>query len=198
MILFSACAGESGSPNGAASADVASTAAGEPAARQARFGELPDGRSVTVYTVTAGEIEMRVTDYGATITSLLVPDAHGERADIVLGFDRLEGYLSEAYRAGNPYFGAVIGRYGNRIGDARFELDGETVRVTANTPPHMLHGGTTGFDRVLWRADPFERADAAGVIFRRTSPAGEEGFPGTLDVEVTYTLRANGELAFDY
>ena len=166
---------------------------------QEPFGVLPDGDSVSVFTLTnAHGMTVRATNYGGIILSLLVPDTEGELDDVVLGFDSLGAYLSDAYVAANPYFGAIIGRYGNRIAGASFVIDGEEVEVTANTPPHHLHGGARGFDEVVWEARPFEGPDSVGIVFSYTSPAGEEGYPGTLQAEVTYTLTNDNELAFDY
>lgn len=165
---------------------------------QEPFGAV-EGDSATLYTLTnANGMVVKATNYGGTITSLLVPDTEGNLDDVVLGFDDVEGYRSEQYLAANPYFGAIIGRYGNRIGDGTFTLDGETYEVTPNTPPHHLHGGQQGFDKVMWDARPFEGPDSVGIVFTYTSPAGEEGYPGTLQAEVTYTLNNDNELTFDY
>ena len=192
LLLLPACAEQEDVEDVTAAAATLSV-------EQEPFGTLPEGDSATVFTLTnAHGMQLRVTDYGGTITSLLVPGADGELADVVLGFDTLEGYLSEAYQASNPYFGAIIGRYGNRIDQGTFTIDGEEYQVTQNTPPHHLHGGAQGFDKVLWNAEPFEREDAVGIVFTRTSPAGEQGYPGTLEAEVTYTLNNQNELIFDY
>ena len=162
------------------------------------FGVTPSGDSVDLYTLTnENGMTMEVTNYGGIITSLRAPGRNGME-DVVLGFDSLGRYLSEAYTASNPYFGALIGRYGNRIDDAQFSLDGETYALDANNGPNHLHGGEPGFDERVWRADPFERADSVGVVLRYTSPDGEEGYPGQLDVEVTYTLTSDNALAIDY
>ena len=158
------------------------------------FGQTPDGTAVERYTVTnANGVEMTVMTYGGIITSLRVPDANGQLADVVLGYDSLDGYLEAT-----PYFGAIIGRYGNRIADARFELDGETYQLATNDGPNSLHGGVQGFDKVVWDAEPFADARGQGVVFTRTSPDGEEGFPGVLTATVTYTLTDDDELVFDY
>ena len=111
----------------------------------------------------------------------------------MLGFDSLE-----PYDAGSPYFGSIIGRYGNRIARGRFTLDGDTFALATNNGANHLHGGDVGFDKVVWAGEPFERDDAVGVVFTYTSPDGEEGYPGTLEVHVTYTLTDAGELVFDY
>lgn len=163
------------------------------------FGQLPDGRQVDVYRFTnANGIEMRVINYGGIILSLKTPDVQGELDDIVLGFDALDEYLSDEYRQANPYFGALIGRYGNRIADGQFSLDGETHTLASNDGDNHLHGGQQGFDRVLWQAEPFENDEGAGLVLRYTSEDGEEGYPGRLETEVTYTLTDTDELLVDY
>src|SRR5215211_4579930 len=161
---------------------------------QVSFGTTGQGEAVHVYTLTnAHGVEMRATDYGGIILSLLVPDRAGQFADVVLGYDSLDGYL-----AGSPYFGALIGRYGNRIAGGRFTLDGQTYTLARNNGPNHLHGGLKGFDKVVWRVEPFERDDEVGLVLTYTSPDGEEGYPGTLQARVTYTLTDSNELAFDY
>ncbi|MCM2129465.1 aldose epimerase family protein [Larsenimonas rhizosphaerae] len=163
------------------------------------FGTLPDGRRVDLYRIVNGNgVEMEVTNYGGIITSLKTPDAQGRLDDIVLGFGSLDGYLSDAYRQSNPYFGALIGRYGNRIAGGTFELNGKTYDLAKNDGPNHLHGGDKGFNRVLWNATPFENDSGSGLVLTYTSADGEEGYPGKLDVEVTYTLTDNNELAIDY
>ncbi|UCD25831.1 MAG: galactose mutarotase [Gemmatimonadota bacterium] len=159
------------------------------------FGELTDGTSVDVFTLTNMDgMVVRAITYGGIITSLRVPDRDGQIDDVVLGFDDLAGYLSE-----HPYFGAIIGRYGNRIAGGRFTLDGQEYTLATNNDPNHLHGGITGFDKVVWQAESFERDDSVGVVFTYSSAAGEEGYPGKLDVRVTYTLTENAnELVFDY
>jgi aldose 1-epimerase len=160
------------------------------------FGQMPDGRRVELFTLSnAHGIEVRAMTYGAIITSIRVPDVKGERADIVLGFDNLAGYLPGG---GSPYFGAIVGRYANRIAGGQFILDGVEHHLARNNGPNSLHGGDRGFDKVLWSAEPVERDSAMGVRLRYESPDGEEGYPGTLTVTVTYTLTATDELIVDY
>jgi len=161
---------------------------------RAPFGHLADGRPVELFTLTnAHGIEVRAMTYGATITSIRTPDRNGRQADIVLGFDSLGGYL-----AGSPYFGAVVGRYANRIAGGRFTLDGVSYQLARNNGPNSLHGGIKGFDKVLWSAEPFEKDGAMGVRFHYESPDSEEGFPGAVSVGVTYMLTAADELIVDY
>jgi aldose 1-epimerase len=140
---------------------------------------------------------MRVTNYGGIVLSLRPPGRY-EMEDVVLGFDSLDGYLGEAYTSANPYFGALIGRYGNRIDDARFTLNGQTYTVDAKNGPNHLHGGDPGFDERIWRTESFDEDDRVGMVLRSTSPDGEAGYPGRLEVEVTYTLTDNNELVLDY
>lgn len=161
---------------------------------KAPFGTLPDGTNVDLYTmVNANGMEVRATNYGGIITALLVPDSSGKLGDVTLGYDSLDGYLKSS-----PYFGAIVGRYGNRIGKARFKIDDKTYKLPANDGPNTLHGGVQGFDKVVWQAEPFEKEDSVGVIFTYTSKDGEEGFPGNLQTRVTYTLTDKNELSFDY
>jgi aldose 1-epimerase len=158
------------------------------------FGTLPDGTAVEAYTLTnASGIEVRVITYGTIVTSIKTPDKQGRIADIVLGHDRLEGYLPNP-----PYLGAVVGRYGNRIAKATFTLDGKTYSLAANDGANHLHGGRKGFDKVAWKAKSFKDARGAGVAFTRTSPDGEEGYPGNLTATITYTLTDRNELKVDY
>jgi aldose 1-epimerase len=166
---------------------------------QAPFGATPEGDSVDLYTLTNGAgMSMRVMTYGGIVQSLQVPGREGALEDVVLGFDSLEGYTREAYREANPYFGALIGRYGNRIDEGQFSVEGETYALETNNGPNHLHGGTEGFDQVVWEAEPFERGDSTGVVLAHTSPDGHGGYPGRLDVEVTYTLTSGNAVAIDY
>ncbi len=161
---------------------------------RAPFGTLPDGQAVEAFTLTnANGMEVRAITYGGIITSLKVPDKAGRLGDVVLGYDSLQGYLDKS-----PFFGCIVGRYGNRIGRGRFTIDGTTYELPRNNGENHLHGGPQGLDKKNWKAEPFERADAVGVVFTHTSPDGEMGYPGTLAVKVTYTLTADNTLRFDY
>ncbi|MFB9869192.1 aldose epimerase family protein [Vreelandella sulfidaeris] len=163
------------------------------------FGRMPDGRQVDLYHFTnANGIELKVINYGGIIVSLKTPNVEGEFDDIVLGFDSLETYLSEEYRQANPYFGAIIGRYGNRIANGEFSLNGDTYTLATNDGDNHLHGGDKGFDKVLWEAEPFENEDGSGLVLRYTSEDGEEGYPGKLETQVTYTLTDDDELEVEY
>lgn len=162
------------------------------------FGKLPDGREARLYTLkNETGLQADISDYGGTIVRLLVPDRNGRAGDVTLGFGSVD-----AYAAGSPYFGALIGRVGNRIAGGKFTLDGKTYELARNNSPGgipcHLHGGIHGFDKVLWQAEPFDQDGQPALRLRYTSPAGEEGYPGTLQVEVVYSLtRANG-LRIDY
>jgi aldose 1-epimerase len=158
------------------------------------FAELPDGTPVDLVTLTnANGHELRAMTYGGIIVSWKVPDRDGRFADIVLGHDDLAGYLTAS-----PYFGAIVGRYGNRIANGTFSLDGNDYELPLNDGPNHLHGGIVGFDKVVWDAEEFESPDSVGVVFSYTSADGEEGYPGTLAVRVSYTLTNQDELAVDY
>lgn len=158
------------------------------------FGSLPDGRAVALFTLTnaRGHV-VTLTDYGAAIVSLRVPDREGKVDDVALGFDDLAGYLTDA----NPYFGCVVGRFGNRIAKGRFTLDGVEHALATNNGPHHLHGGLRGFDKRLWTGVVVGEHPAS-VRFALRSADGEEGYPGNLDVRVTYTWTDDGELRMDY
>jgi aldose 1-epimerase len=159
------------------------------------FGRLPDGTAVDVFTLTnAHGLEVRAMTYGGIITSVRVPDRKGQLDDVVLGYDTAAAYAKN----NSPYFGAIIGRYGNRIAKGQFALDGRTYHLAANNGPNHLHGGIKGFDKVVWRGEPLNSSRGAGVVFTYTSPDGEEGYPGTLTVRVTYTLTDLDELVVDY
>lgn len=158
------------------------------------FGTLADGTAVELYTLTnTSGVEVRVITYGAIIVSLETPDRAGHFADVVLGYDQLGGYLDNP-----PYFGAIVGRYGNRIAKATFSLDGHTYSLAANNGPNHLHGGLKGFDKVVWNARGFKDERGVGVVFTRTSPDGEEGYPGNLNATITYALTDANALMVDY
>ena len=158
------------------------------------FGTMPDGTEVERYTLNgAGSARVQVLTYGGAIQAVRVPDRAGRWANVVLGYDDLDGYLQ-----GEHYFGALIGRYANRIALGRFSLDGGDFRLTRNEPPNHLHGGQAGFDKQVWAASPRCQGDEVALALELTSPAGHEGYPGTLSVQVTYTLSAADELRIDF
>lgn len=160
----------------------------------APFGSTADGDLINVFTLrNANGVTVRAINYGGIILSLEVPDREGRLDDVVLGYEHLE-----AYEERSPYFGSLIGRYANRIADGRFELDGRSYTLAVNNGPNHLHGGLRGFDKVLWQARPIRSQSGVGVVLAYTSPDGEEGYPGTLMTEVTYTLTDGDELHIDY
>lgn len=158
------------------------------------FGTLPDGREVTQFTLSnnAG-MEVRLINYGGVITHLFAPDRDGKTADVVLGFDTLAPYLTDS-----PYFGALIGRFGNRIAGGQFELEGTSYKLDQNDGDNHLHGGLEGFDKKLWDAEPFQDERGAGVRLSLVSPDGDQGYPGTLSVTVEYWLTGDSQLVTDY
>ena len=189
VLLVAACA----NPDAQKSAPLASVAEKGTVSKSA-FGKTPAGELVDQYTLTnAAGVEVKVITFGGIITSIRVPDRTGTFDDVALGFNELDPYLRNP-----PYFGAIIGRYANRIAQGRFTLDGRTYTLAVNNAPNHLHGGVKAFDKVVWKAEPFQNADAVGLVFTHVSPDGDEGYPGTLNVKVTYTLDNRNELAFDY
>lgn len=159
---------------------------------QADWGEA-DGKKVMLYTLTnARGVQVKITNYGGTITSWVTPDKSGALSSIVLGFDKLQGYLDKP-----PYFGALVGRYGNRIANATFTLNGTAYKLAANNGKNALHGGNKGFDKVVWTATPATDGTPA-LTLNYLSKDGEEGYPGNLNVTVKYTLSDDNELGIEY
>jgi len=159
------------------------------------FGSTPDGQAVRLYKLTNGNgLKAAVMTYGATVVSLEVPDRNGKLDDIVLGYDNLQEYIKNS-----PYFGAIVGRYGNRIAKGRFTLDGvEYNKLAINNGENHLHGGLKGFDKVVWDDEPVWRPNGVGVKLRYLSKDGEEGYPGNLQAAVTYVLTNANELRIEY
>jgi len=161
---------------------------------QRAFGRTHDGRDVTCFTLSAeNRIALEVLDYGAIVRCLYVPRRDGEWSDVVLGYDDISSYEIDV-----SYMGAVIGRYANRIRNSSFELDGVAYHVAANEGKHQLHGGRRGFDKAVWHAVSFESPDTVGLVLEHVSPDGDEGYPGALDVRVTYTIGVSGVFSVDY
>jgi aldose 1-epimerase len=157
------------------------------------FGKV-EGKNVYLYTLTnRNGVEIKITNYGGTVTSLKAPDRNGKLDDVVLGFSNLEDYLKAT-----SYFGAIIGRYANRIAGGRFRLDGADYRLATNNGENHLHGGVRGFDKVVWQARPLRASGAQGLALTYFSRDGEEGYPGNLTVRVSYRLTDNNELKIDY
>jgi aldose 1-epimerase len=169
-------------------------AAGDRTIRKESFGRAPGGQPVSLFTLTnSSGMQARVTDWGATLVSLVVPDRDGRRADVVLGFDTLDGYLGR-----HPYLGGTIGRVANRVTEGRFSLGGKSYKLARNDGANHLHGGVHGFDRMPWASRELRGPDGVGVEMKRRSPDGEEGYPGNLDVTVRYLLNDENALRIDY
>lgn len=161
---------------------------------RATFGVAPDSQGVDVLTITNSHgMEARVMTYGGIILSLKVPDRNGKFDDVVLGYDSLAGYVK-----GSPYFGAIVGRYGNRIAKGQFIVNGAPYTLAVNNGPNALHGGLKGFDKVVWRAEAFQKDSNVGVVLTYTSPDGDEGYPGTLSATISYTLTDSNQLVIGY
>ncbi|MGW0827213.1 aldose epimerase family protein [Streptomyces sp. NPDC002845] len=157
------------------------------------FGKLADGTEIHSWSLVNGGTRMKVLSYGGIVQSLEVPDRRGRHTNVSLGFDNIEDYVSSS-----PYFGALIGRYGNRIGNGRFTLDGTTYQLSVNDGENSLHGGTKGFDKAVWDIEPFTKGSDVGLYLYNTSVDGEMGYPGTLKTKVTYTLTEHGDWRIDY
>lgn len=167
--------------------------ANTPSVTDTVFGKLSDDRPVHQYTLKNAGIEVRLLNYGGIVTHLFAPDRDGKLADIVLGFDELKPYLTDS-----PYFGAIIGRFGNRIAKGRFELNGQQFQLEQNDGKNHLHGGKEGFDKKLWESQSFNDESGVGVELKLVSPDGDQGYPGELEVTVVYTLTKEAELLIDY
>jgi aldose 1-epimerase len=162
------------------------------------FGAV-NGQPINLYTLTnSHHMRVSIMNYGGIIQSIHVPDRHGRMGDVALGFATLDGYTSPLYLTKNPYFGAIIGRYANRIAKGTFTLDGVTYHLPINNGPNSLHGGVKGFDKRVWQATEEHTANAVGLQLSRISPDGEEGYPGTLTVTVTYTLTNQNAIRIHY
>jgi aldose 1-epimerase len=158
------------------------------------FGKTKEGQPVDLYTLTnASGMTVKITNYGGIVTSLQVPDKNGKFDDVVLGFDTLDQYLE-----GHPYFGALVGRYGNRIAKGKFTLNGTEYQLAANNGENHLHGGIKGFDKVVWNAEMVKKENEMGVKLSYLSKDGEEGYPGNLTAVVTYVLTNDNELIINY
>jgi len=178
----------------AALAQEAAMAKGKLQVRKATFGKTADGKPVDLYTLTnSNGLEVRAMTYGGIIVSMRVPDRKGKLADVVLGHDDFDGYLVNP-----PYFGAIVGRYANRIANGTFTLDGVKYTLPKNDGQNTLHGGLIGFNKVIWDAKEFKNEKGVGVAFNYLSKDGEEGFPGNLKVKVSYTLTNENQLIIDY
>lgn len=161
---------------------------------QQPFGQTGAGAPVDLYTLTNDQgVAIKITNYGGIIVSLITPDRNGQPGEVTLGFDHLAGYLGA-----QPYFGCIVGRFANRIAQAKFTLNGVEYTLAQNNGPNSLHGGLKGFDKVVWSAQGFENDEGVGVTLTYQSQDGEEGYPGNLSVTVVYTLTNANELKIDY
>ncbi|WP_030778454.1 aldose epimerase family protein [Streptomyces sp. NRRL S-920] len=195
-VLTAAAAGVTAATVSAAPATATAGPAHAAAGRRPTkefFGKLADGTKVHRWTLANGGTRMRVLSYGGIVQTLELPDRQGRFTNVSLGYDTLERYV-----AGTTFFGALIGRYGNRIARGRFTLDGRTHQLSVNDGENSLHGGAVGFDRRVWDVEPFTGPTGVGLVLRRVSADGEMGYPGTLRVKVTYTLTARGDWRIDY
>lgn len=189
MLVAAAVFALAGRHAGAAKPQSSKKSEAKASIEKAPFGQV-DGKSVDIYTLTNTKgMVARITNYGAIVTSLLVPDRNGTLGDVVLGFDNVNDYVEKS-----PYFGAIVGRVANRIANATFQLEGKTYKLAANNPPHHLHGGKKGWDKVIWIAEPKETAKGPSLKLTHVSPDGEEGYPGTVTATAIYTLTNDGAL----
>lgn len=162
--------------------------------KKAAFGKTPEGQSVDLYTLTNKKgVEVAITNYGGAVVSVKVPDRNGKIADVVLGYDSLDGYVSD-----KAYFGAIIGRYGNRIAHGEFSLDGVTYKLAKNNGDNSLHGGTRGFNKAVWEAKEMASKEGPALQLNYLSKDGEESYPGNLKVQVVYTLTDSDQLKIEY
>jgi aldose 1-epimerase len=183
----------SNKPESTSAADTTATQKTN-AVTKTSFGKLPDGQAVSLYTLTNKQgMTLKVMNYGGIITSLTAPDKNRDFEDVVLGYDSLSGYLEDS-----PYFGALIGRYGNRIAKGKFSLDGKQYTLATNNGENHLHGGVKGFDKVFWNIEELSSLEGPALKLTYLSKDMEEGYPGNLQVEVTYTLTDKNELKINY
>jgi aldose 1-epimerase len=177
----------------APTAPTSGQAHGRPTIQVEPWGSTTEGQ-VQRYTLTNGRgMRVRILTYGGILQTIEVPDRHGRRANVTLGFDNLADYVAKS-----PYFGCITGRYANRIALGKFTLDGHEYTLPINNPPNSLHGGTVGFDKHIWATTPFRHGNEVGLVMRYTSPNGDQGYPGTLRTTVRYTLTADNGIRMDY
>lgn len=158
-----------------------------------KFGMMSDGTKVSLFTIKNDNMSVSCTDYGCTLTSIVLKNKDGTKTDVLLGFSTIEGYINTKF-----CFGAIVGRFANRIGKASFELNGIKYDLDKNDGPNTLHGGFDGYDKMMWKAKTIKSKNFAGVKFTRTSPDGEQGFPGNVKLEITYLLDNNNNLSCIY
>ncbi len=198
-LMLPACRQNTGSET----QETADTTTNQPTATmkvtRESLGTLTGNAEVEMYTLrnTSGAT-VKITNYGAIVTSIQMPDKNGNFGEVVLGFGNVKDYLTNDYLSSGPYFGAVVGRYGNRIAKGRFSLEGQQYTLATNNGPNHLHGGLKGFDKKVWQAQKIQGDTTAKLHLMYRSPDGEEGYPGTLQTSVTYTLTDNNELRIEY
>ncbi|NYT42226.1 galactose mutarotase [Sphingomonas sp. R-74633] len=179
---------------GAALACALASNAEAATAKRGTFGRLADGRAVASVTLSnAKGVSANIIAWGATIQSVIMPDRNGRKADVALGYDNIEQYIAKP-----QYFGPIVGRFGNRLAAGRFKLDGQTYQTPVNNGKNALHGGTTGFDKVLWEVVSVKNGPTASVTLRYVSPDGDQGYPGTMTVDATYSLDEQNNLTIEY
>ncbi|KAA9338445.1 galactose mutarotase [Hymenobacter busanensis] len=203
LLAVTACnqspSNEQAASQSASAADSTQTISGSAAPAVADFGTTKAGEQAKLYTLTnAHGLQVSISNYGGTVTKLLVPDKNGQLGDVVLGFDDVSGYQSPEFAKSNPYFGALIGRYGNRIRGGKFTLNGKNYTLAKNNGANTLHGGNQGYDRVMWQAEPGTSPAGQTLTLSYLSKDGEEGYPGNLRVTVVYTLTNEDALKIDY
>ena len=200
-VLFAACERqtENSVKQNTVNSNATANAVQTSKVRKESFGKTADGTEAEIYILTNSKgAEAKITNYGATLTSLKMPDRDGKFADVVLGLGSIADYTNEIYQKANPYFGAIAGRYANRIAGAKFSINNTEYKLTANNGKNNLHGGAKGFDKVFWQAKEVPAANGSAVEFTYLSKDGEEGFPGNLTAKVVYTLTDDNELKIDY
>lgn len=198
VLLLGVC-GQGISPTSAAAREPSTTNSTEDTdqgmtIQRSDFGKTPDGQTVSRFTISNSHgLRLVLSDYGAHVVAVETPDRDGKLANVTLSFDTLEGYLQR-----HPFFGSTVGRFCNRIARGQFTLNGKTYQLATNNGPNHLHGGEAGFDRKVWTAETFEKDGEAGVRFTRTSPDGEEGYPGNVQVVAVYSLNEKNEVTMHF
>ncbi|MCI1186711.1 galactose-1-epimerase [Hymenobacter sp. DH14] len=201
LLLLAACGSNPSAEQTTATAPAADSTSTKAAAMptSASFGKALDGTEIQLFTLTNKQgAKAAITNYAGTLVSLMMPDKDGKMGDVVLGFDSVSDYQSPAFRKANPYIGALIGRYGNRIAKGKFTLDGKQYQLPTNNGANSLHGGKTGYDQRIWEATPGTSAEGQTLTLKYLSKDGEEGYPGNLQITVVYTLTDANALQIDY
>ncbi|MBH8557751.1 aldose epimerase family protein [Hymenobacter negativus] len=201
LLLLAACGSNQPTEQSTTTAPAVDSTQTKAAAMptSASFGKALDGTEIQLYTLTNKQgAQATITNYGGTLVGLLMPDREGKMDDVVLGFDNVSDYQSPAFRKANPYIGALIGRYGNRIAKGKFTIDGKTYQVGVNNGPNSLHGGKVGYDQKIWEATPGTSPEGQTLTLKYLSKDGEEGYPGNLQITVVYTLTDNNALRIAY